>query len=343
MLGLSVAVVVSLAFAGCAPNAAPPGEETVPPEEEEAILMKYSTIWVPALSGYELLSEEMGPMISEATDGRVKYEFYGEGRLYSAPDAQIALAAGDLEMTDGGPYLAPTSPDWDLLINMPFLFDDQAHLYRFFETDAFQAMKDRQEAKGILCLTDPVYYDSMNVFTSIKPVRELADLRGMKLRISPYPMLLEWAEAVGMEGISIPFLEAATALETGIVDGALDVVIQIEVLGTDELCPYLTIANVGMPCFNFVVSKEWWDSLPTDLQEPLEDVLNEAIQKRGEYFAADRSRLTTQYTNRPGNSVYHLPKAERDSWVKLTEPIRERKMAESEELREMIEAIDAVR
>lgn len=333
-----ILVLAALPFMGaCAPEAPAPA-----PPEEKPILMRYSSLWIPALPGYTLASEELGPAISEATNGRVKYEFYGGGDLYKPSDALMALQRGELEMTDGGFYLGPLFPEWDLFLT-PFLFGDRAHLERFLETDAFKAMEDRLEAEGVKCVTPMVLFDFVQIFNSKRPVEKLEDLKGLKLRSAPYPMALEFAKRVGMEATSVPPLEVSTALETGMIDGSIDLMLQSKAMGLEENCPYVTICNVLAPSLNLVVSKKWWDTLPPDIQQALHDVLNDFHQKRDQAWRDTVAKNFADFEAAPGHVITTLDKAERDRWIELTRPIWEDKMAEAKEFREFIEAADAVR
>lgn len=331
-----VLVLAALPFVGaCAPK------EVAPPPEKP-ILMRYSSLWIPALPGYTIVAEELGPAISEATNGRVKCEFYGGGDLYNPSDALMALQRGDLEMTDGGFYLGPLFPEWDMFLT-PFLYDDRAHLERFLETDAFEAMEDRLEAEGIMCVTPVVLFDFVQIFNSKRPVERLEDLKGLKLRSAPYPMALEFAKKAGMEAISIPPLEVSTALETGLVDGSIDLVLQSKAMGMEENCPYVTICNAMAPCQNLLVSKKWWDTLPPDIQQALHRVLNDIHQKRDQAWRDAVAKNFADFKAAPGHVITTLDKAERDRWIGVTRPIWEAKMAEAEEFREFIEAAEAVR
>jgi TRAP-type C4-dicarboxylate transport system substrate-binding protein len=105
--------------------------------------------------------------------------------------------------------------------------------------------------------------------TVSKPVRSLADVQGMKLRI-PSRSGAMLIEAWGAQPVGMPVPDLPQALAKGAVDGAL---IPYEIslpLKVHELVDYLTTGNdgrrFGTSVFIFTMNKQRYESLPDDFK-----------------------------------------------------------------------------
>ncbi len=107
-----------------------------------------------------------------------------------------------------------------------------------------------------------------------KPVRNLDDVKGMKIRVFS-PAMAQFVSAIGAEPVSLPYAEVYTALDRGTVDGA----ITCARCGWDtkwyEVTDYLVDLHMGTAVSTlFVVSKRTWADLPPDLQVLLTEIGN---------------------------------------------------------------------
>ena len=105
-----------------------------------------------------------------------------------------------------------------------------------------------------------------------KPVRSLAGLKGLKMR-SGAPLTGPPEKALGIRTVSIPAVEAADALNRGVIDGlSFSSYIGYEQGGFPEVVPY----RVGpgfcdTSCWIFMMANKY-DALPADVKELLVDI-----------------------------------------------------------------------
>ncbi len=111
------------------------------------------------------------------------------------------------------------------------------------------------------------------LFTVKKPVRTLADVQGMKIRV-PSRTGAMLIEAWGAQPVSMPVPELPQALSKGTVDAAL---IPFEVatpLKVPELVKFATVGHggqrFGTSVFIFTMNKKRYESLPADLKAVLD-------------------------------------------------------------------------
>ena len=112
---------------------------------------------------------------------------------------------------------------------------------------------------------------------STKPVRKLADLKGMKLR-APGRIIASYAKALGATPVTTPLAESYTALQRGTVDAALTAPHSAFALGWHEVAKYVTLFTTPLVSFT-VVNKDSWKTLPKDIQDMILQTARETTEK----------------------------------------------------------------
>ena len=331
---LALMLMLTPVLSGCAKEEAPP------PPPEKPIIIRCSG-GAPVEPGGATL-KEFETIIPEETNGRVKFEYYPFGQLYGPYDALTAVQSGAIEMAVGGIYMAPISKGMNTIGGVPFLFDDRAHYQRFTKTDGYKAMNDRLEAKGIKHLADWGTPGPGQFFNSKRAVQKLEDFKGLKIRMAPVPALAQMAVALGIESVTVEGAEVLSALETRMVDGVIAAGANITMYRLAENCPYATKCSVCWISITIVVNAKWWNSLPSDIQQVLQRVFDEAGQECAQRYAADEEQLWAEFEAAPGTIISEITVAEKARWLEAVKPIWETAIAD-EEVREIIEAAESVR
>ncbi len=113
-----------------------------------------------------------------------------------------------------------------------------------------------------------------------KPIRTVEDFKGLKLRGMGYYDTLAF-EALGASSVSIPWDQAFTAVQRGVVDGLVTGILPYESMGFWKHCRYINDWPVhGASCAAMIiVNKEAFDELPGDLKPKVKRVLKDAGEK----------------------------------------------------------------
>jgi TRAP-type C4-dicarboxylate transport system substrate-binding protein len=182
--------------------------------------------------------------------------------LVDVADVIFAYVAGDVPAIEG--------------VDLPGLFPDletsvKAHV-------AFMPVIKKNEDKLGGVVLGGYLWPGQYIF-SRKPVRSPADLKGLKIRVYGTAQT-EFANALGMEPVSIAFAETYTALERGTVDAAFTGTYPGFALKFYEVTKFLVDVNHGPVAGALVVSKRTWDKLSPDLRALLTK-LGEEFSERG--------------------------------------------------------------
>lgn len=338
-ISLAIVLVLSMGLIGCA--ATPTQQEE---EEEEPEYIIRCAIEFPVDDPIAFTLQEMETIVPEETNGRVKFELYPAALLYNQLDAIAALQAGDLEMALGGENLAYIPiPEWDAIAGLPFLFDDYEHLLRFLETDAYKELTDKLEGQGIKTLTSIYLMGGSHLYNSVRPVATLEDTAGLKIATSPTPLFISTIEALGLTALSVPIPELVTSIETGVVDGLHGPLIMIEPFELIRNCPYLTILDTHIGPEGLVVSTEWWNDLPSDLQQILEDLFEDWGERYHQIGSEESERQLAVYEAAEGTTVIRLTSEEKAIWRDAVIPIWDDVAAQDPSIGEIIDAVESVR
>jgi len=164
--------------------------------------------------------EHLGQKLEAATNGRLKLKMYPGGVLGSEKEMieQCQVGAIDILRTSLGP-VGPVVPDVNVF-NMPFVFRNEAHMRAVIDGPIGDEMLAKITASPAkLVALGWMDGGSRSLYTK-KPVRSIADLKGMKIRMIGNPLFVDTMNAMGGNGISMGYGEVFSALQTGVIDGA---------------------------------------------------------------------------------------------------------------------------
>ena len=163
----------------------------------------------------------MGEELEQRTDGRLSVEMYPSMQLGGEKEMieQAQVGAVALARISVGP-MGPLVPELNVF-NLPYLFRDAAHMEAVIDGHRRRAAAegDRPSDGGP---RRPVLDERRhpNVYNSKHPVRSMADLQGLKIRMMGNPIFVDTMNAMGGNGVSMGFDQLINGLQTGVVDGA---------------------------------------------------------------------------------------------------------------------------
>jgi tripartite ATP-independent transporter DctP family solute receptor len=161
----------------------------------------------------------MGRLIAERTAGRHQLRVFHSRQLGEEKETieQTRAGAIDLNRTNVAP-IGTMVPLVNALA-MPFLFRTQDHLYKVLDGPIGQQILDSFIPHGFIGLT---YYDSgaRSIYNSVRPIRTLEDLKGMRIRVQQSELMVDMVKALGAVPVELPYGQVLTGLSTKLIDGA---------------------------------------------------------------------------------------------------------------------------
>ena len=263
---------------------------------------------------------------AELTKGKVKVEVYANSALYKDKEEMEALQMGSVQML--APSLAKFGPlgvkEFEVF-DLPFIFDDRDDLHKITTGPVGEKLFKKLESRGISGLA---YWDNgFKVFSANKPLKAVADYKGMKYRIQSSKVIEEQIRALGGIPQVIAFGETYQALQTGVVDGTENPPSNLFTQKMHEVQKHVSLTNHGYLGYAVIVNKKFWDGLPADVR----DQLNQAMKLSTFYanqIAQDENDLALEGVKKSGKTTIYTPtKEERMALKKALVPVHE-KMAD---------------
>jgi TRAP-type C4-dicarboxylate transport system substrate-binding protein len=174
--------------------------------------------------------------------------------------------------------------------------------------------KEFQEVKIVTLFgTAPAQY-----MTST-PVKTLADLKGMELRVPGTSA--DVVKAMGAVPIAMPQSDVPEALQKGVVKGQVTAVEVLKDFNYAAYTPYVTMTNLYVVTFAVVMNKSKWASLPKDVQKVIDDLGREQALWTGKY-EDDHCLEALQWSKEKYKlQIFELPANEQAEIPKLMAPI----------------------
>jgi tripartite ATP-independent transporter DctP family solute receptor len=224
----------------------------------------------------------MGKKLEQATGGRLSVEMYPSMQLGGEKEMIEQAQVGALAMAriSVGP-MGPIVPELNVF-NLPFMFRDNTHMEKVIDgqigNEMLKKLSDHPTAGLIgLCWMNA---GTRNVYNSKRPVRSMADLKGLKIRMMGNPVFVDTMNAIGGNGISMGFDQLINALQTGVVDGAENNYPTYASGQHYRYAKYYSLTEHLMIPEILVFSKKVWSGLSPEDQSLITKLAKEAQQEQ---------------------------------------------------------------
>jgi tripartite ATP-independent transporter DctP family solute receptor len=217
----------------------------------------------------------MGELLAERSGGRISLKIYSGGKFGSEKEALEQLQSGALDMTRT--MVSQLNKDCPATVvpTLPFLFRSIEHMQHAVDSAPGQEILQSCAAGGYMGLA---FFDSgaRSIYAN-KPVRSLADMRGVKLRVPQSDLWIAVAKAMGAQATPMSLDEIIDGQRTGLIEAAENNLPSYEGFKHFEVFKYFSATEHAMAPDILVFSKKRWDSLSADDQALIAQVARETV------------------------------------------------------------------
>ncbi|MDH5487109.1 MAG: TRAP transporter substrate-binding protein [Gammaproteobacteria bacterium] len=234
---------------------------------------------------FEVSSEEFAKRANAKLGDKAKVVVYGSSQLGSDKEMMQKLKLGTLDMALPSTVMSSEN-DLFGLFEMPYLVKDRAHMQRIEDKVFWPKLAPAVEGKGLKILA--VWENGFRQITNNKrPIKTPEDLKGIKLRTPKGEWRVKMFQAYGANPSPMSLSEVFVALQTGVMDGQENPLVQIYSQKFQEVQKYLSMSgHVYTPAY-LTTGKKRWESLPADVRKILEETARETqgfVYKSAESF-----------------------------------------------------------
>src|SRR5687767_3932356 len=150
-------------------------------------------------------------------------------------------------------------------IDAPFLFRDLAHWNKVLDADLLKPVADEIAQKADVMLIGYAGGGTRNIFVN-KPVKNLAEIKGLKVRVQGAPIWSKTFQATGMAPTVIAYNEVYNAIQNGVIAAGENEAAGVEQMKFYEVAPHLAMTQHAITIRPLCFSGKTFKKLDKNLQ-----------------------------------------------------------------------------
>ncbi len=282
----------------------------------EPITLRYAN-FPPAATFPSVQMERWAKEVSTRTHGRVKVQTFPGGTLLSAKNIFDGVVSGMADIGNFAMSYQPGRFPVSEAVDLPMGFTSaRAASLTLFDLIEKHKPKEFAQVKVLTLFTCPP-----TNFMTKTPVKTLADLKGMELRVAGTNA--EVVKRLGGIPVAMPQSETPEAIQKGVVKGMVSSMEILKDFKFAAYTPYATIANLPVVSFAVVMNQAKWDSLPADVKDVMEKMGREQAEWTGKYVDDHVTEALAWSTENHKLQLFRLPAADHEKVESLLKPMTE--------------------
>ncbi|MDB5930509.1 MAG: dicarboxylate transporter, DctP subunit, partial [Polaromonas sp.] len=252
--------------------------------------------------------EKFAEVVSAKSGGKIKVNLFPGGVLGGDAPNVSALQGGTLEMVSMNSGILASQFKEFAIFDFPFQFANAKEADFVVDGPFGKMMHDKLQEKGMVGLT---YFELgfRNMTNSKRPINKVEDFAGLKIRVIPNPINLDWVKAIDANPTPMAFPEVYGALESKALDGQENPLNVILANKFPEVQKHLALTNHVYNPQSVIISKKFWDTLSAAEKKIVTDAAVEA-SKFQRQASRDAAGSTLEQLKKAGMQVTELPPAE---------------------------------
>jgi len=203
-------------------------------------------------------------------------------------------------------------------IDAPFLFRDLNHWNKVLDADTLKPVADEVAAKADVMLIGYAGGGTRNIFSN-KPAKNLAELKGLKVRVQGAPIWSKTFSAIGMSPTVIAYNEVYPAIQNGVINAGENEAAGVEAMKFYEVGPNLLMTEHAITIRPIAFSGKTFKKLPPDLQAAILKAGKEAgAYGRQVESGEDTAKLDAM---EKAGRLKRIPFADRAAMKKAADPV----------------------
>ena len=263
--------------------------------------------------------EKFAELVTAKSGGKIKVNLFPGGQLGSDQANVTAIQGGTLDLVSMNTGILASVAKELAVVDFPFLFANAKEADAIMDGPVGRKLHARLEEKGIVGLS---FWELgfRNITNSKRPILKVEDIEGLKLRVIPSPINVDWVKALGANPTPLPFPELYAALEQKAIDGQENPLTVIAANKFWEVQKHVAITNHQYNPQSVIVSKKLWDSLSASERKILDSAADEAAKYQREQSRA-QAAAAVDLLRKNGMTVTELPPAEVAKFREKMKPV----------------------
>jgi tripartite ATP-independent transporter DctP family solute receptor len=227
----------------------------------------------PAVAGMKAFADQ----VAAKSGGKIKVQLFLNGALGSDQATLSSIKGGTVEMAVMNSGILASEVKALEVFDFPFLFANEKEADAITDGPVGQKMHAALQDKGIVGLS---YWELgfRSITNSKRPLNKVEDIEGLKLRVIPNAINVDWVKALGANPTPLPFPEVYAALEQKAIDGQENPVSVIAANKFWEVQKNIALTNHQYNPQSVIFSKKVWDTLSATERKIIDDAAYAAVK-----------------------------------------------------------------
>jgi len=233
----------------------------------------------PVSQGYKIFKEELEKKVGD----QVEVQLYYNGQLGTSPDQTIGgMQNNIIQFSDMALGNVVEYSNAFLPLDVPYMFLSRDTALSVVDSEVGKAMAAKYEEDTNVKLLGVWDFGYRVLTNNVRPVKEVADFKGLKIRTLSNNLHLKAFEIFGAVPTTMPYSEVFTGLQQGTIDG------QENPLGTiydskfHEVQKYLSLTNHVYGFLGMHMSADLYNSQTDEVKKAIDESAAIAIEKERE-------------------------------------------------------------
>lgn len=282
----------------------------------QAVTLKLSHVR-PQATAIDMDAKQFAEDIKAATDGKVKVKIYAASALgdYTVVQERVSLGAVDMAVQ-------PPASGVDnrfQIVYMPYLVKSWDDAQKVFAKGSSmrQTVAELYDAQNITVLGAwPVYFGGVSLNKEIENAADPTVNKGAKLRVPPIKTFQLTADNIGFIGSPLPFSEAFTAVQTGVVDGVMGSGAEGYYASFRDVTKSYLPINTHFEMWYLIINKDVFNEMNDDQRAKLETAADKFEATRWENARADQTK-NEQLLEKAGATIVPVSEAQIEAHAKI--------------------------
>lgn len=282
--------------------------------QEKVITLKLANFFPPD-NKISVVMDQWCKEVEKRTNGSVKITQFTGGTLTPPTQTYISVVRGvaDVGLSFAG-YTMGRFPLTEVL-DLPLGYKS-GYVGTKLANEFYKKFKPKEfdEVKVLFFTTSPPH-----MLFAKKPVRNLEDLKGLKIRSTGTSAKV--VQALGGAPVAMPMSEAYDALSKGVAQGIIGPYEPMKGFKLAEVVNHSTEYGTAYVNVNYIVmNKDKWNGLPANTQKIIEEIDNEWVEKMGKLWD-ELDKEGKDVFIQKGGKVTVLSREENARWEARLRPI----------------------
>ena len=226
-------------------------------------------------SSWDLGLLRFAELLHERSGGKITLTVHSGGTLGSAKETLEGVQMGSIDFIVESSASLSNFTDAMSVFDLPYLFKSNEEARKGLGGDAARGQLEALEANGFKGIN--YWENGIYAIGSVKEVRTLADLAGMRVRSIDSPLQADVYNALGAQPVVLSWGDIYTSLQQGVIEAVSSTTVpNMYTTNFYEVAPYIVLSNHGYSPAPLLCNLDMWNALPANVQELVTACADEA-------------------------------------------------------------------